>query len=87
MSNRTIWLIFAYILILTTMEQKENNTTLCQPLNISELMPYIDILDEYFGLGALFFSPTIQYLHGMYYSEKKPIPEEMDTEILIPVYV
>ena len=54
---------------------------------VSQLMPYIDALDEYFGLGIRYFDSAIQYLYHMYRSKGKPIPNEEDTKVPIPLYV
>lgn len=56
-------------------------------VKLSQLMPYIDMLNEYFGLGIRYFDTTVQYQYDMNYSKGKPIPEEYDTELLLPLYV
>ena len=57
------------------------------PIKVSRLMPYIDMLNEYFGLGIRYFDSAIQFQYDMNYSKGKPIPEDQDTEVLLPLYV
>lgn len=56
-------------------------------VKLSQLMPYIDMLNEYFGLGIRYFDTTVQYQYDMNYSKGKPIPEEYDAELLLPLHV
>ena len=54
---------------------------------VSQLMPCIDVLNEYFGLGIRYFDSAIQFQYDMNYSKGNPIPEEDDWEVYIPCYV
>ena len=54
---------------------------------VSQLMPCIDVLNEYFGLGIRYFDSAIQFQYDMNYSKGNPIPEEQDWEVYIPYYV
>lgn len=56
-------------------------------IKVSQLMPYIDMLNEYFGLGIRYFDSAIQFQYDMNYSKGKPIPKEYDTDLFIPLYV
>ena len=57
------------------------------PIMVSQLMPCIDVLNEYFGLGIRYFDSAIQSQYDMNYSKGNPIPEEDDWEVYIPCYV
>lgn len=57
------------------------------PIMVSQLMPCIDVLNEYFGLGIRYFDSAIQFQYDMNYSKGNPIPEEDDWEVYIPCYV
>lgn len=71
------------------MEASENTNFPKQvvPIMVSQLMPCIDVLNEYFGLGARYFDSTIQFQYDMNYSKGNLIPEEDDWEVYIPYYV
>ena len=69
------------------MEQNNTQTVLCHEFKASDIMHDIDILDEYFGLGAQFFNSNIHFLHDIFYAEGKPIPEELDEKIYVPVHI
>ena len=71
------------------METSENTNSpkLVVPIMVSQLMPCIDVLNEYFGLGIRYFDSTIQFQYDMNYSKGKPIPEEDDWEVYIPYHV
>ena len=71
------------------MEASENTNSPKQvvPIMVSQLMPCIDVLNEYFGLGIRYFDSAIQFQYDMNYSKGNPIPEEQDWEVYIPYYV
>lgn len=71
------------------METSENTNypKTVMPIMVSQLMPYIDALDEYFGLGIRYFDSSIQFQYDMNYSKGKKMPEEQDWEVYIPLYV
>jgi len=71
------------------MEASENTNypETVMPIMVSQLMPYIDALDEYFGLGIRYFDSAIQFQYDMNYSKGKEMPEEQDREVYIPLYV
>ena len=71
------------------MEASENTNSpkLVVPIMVSQLMPCIDVLNEYFGLGIRYFDSAIQFQYDMNYSKGNPIPEEQDWEVYIPYYV
>lgn len=71
------------------METPENTNypETAMPIKVSQLMPYIDLLNEYFGLGIRYFDSTIQFQYDMNYSKGKKMPEEQDWEVYIPLYV
>lgn len=71
------------------MEASENTNSpkLVVPIMVSQLMPCIDVLNEYFGLGIRYFDSAIQFQYDMNYSKGNPIPKEQDWEVYIPYYV
>ena len=68
------------------MEQNEQQAIFYYQFKASMIMPDIDFMDEYFGLGAQFFSTEVHYLHDIYYSKGKPIPDSLDIDVTIPIY-
>lgn len=66
---------------------KQNDKILCKPLKASELMPYIDLMSEYFGLGASYFDTSLQVLYSRYHTTGKPIPDDKDTDTLLQIHI